>query len=103
MKPALYLFVVLQLADIATTLIAFHLGAREANPLVAQFVMLGPFTGLLLEKLIAVALFFGLLWYQRTNESKGGWLLNVLNGAFYLIVVWNCHVIDHFHAAGLLV
>ncbi len=47
-------FIGLQVLDLATTLIAFHMGAFEMNPLVARFASsLGPIGGVLCSKTIA--------------------------------------------------
>ena len=44
-------FFVLQALDLATTLVAFHFGAFEVNPLVGRFTtLLGPMAGYLLVR-----------------------------------------------------
>src|SRR5207237_10615060 len=48
-------FFVLQALDLATTLMAFHFGAFEVNPLVGRLTMLlGPTGGVLTSKVVAV-------------------------------------------------
>jgi hypothetical protein len=80
-------FVVLQVLDLLTTMYAFHVGAVEINPLVAHLtVMFGKFQGVLISKLIAVAIAMGV--------RRLIWIVNVLYGA---IVIWNIAMI-----AGML-
>jgi len=76
-------FVVLQLLDLLTTLYAFHVGAFEANPLVARLtVLFGGFGGVLMSKLIAIAIAMGV--------RKRLWIINV----FYATIVgWNLIII----------
>lgn len=72
-------FVGLQALDLLTTLVALHHGGFEANPLVAHLTMsFGRFRGLLVSKLIAVAIAMGV--------KKLLWVVNL----FYAgIVGWN--------------
>jgi len=76
-------FVLLQVLDLLTTLVAFHLGAFEVNPLVAHFtVQFGRFRGVLFSKLIAVLIAIGI--------RRLVWVVNL----FYAFVVgWNIAVI----------
>ncbi len=80
-------FVVLQVLDLTTTLIAFHLGAMEANPLVAHFTAtFGWLRGLVISKLIAVAIAMGV--------RRLIWVVNV----FYAgIIVWNLVILFSLH------
>jgi hypothetical protein len=72
-------FVGLQVLDLLTTLYAFHTGALEVNPLVAHLTMsFGYFRGVLISKLIAVAIGMGV--------RKRLWIVNIL---YVGIVVWN--------------
>ena len=79
-------FVGLQVLDLLTTLYAFHAGALEVNPFVAHLTMLfGRFRGVLVSKLIAVAIAMGvrrLLW--------------VVNLIYIGIVGWNLITITFF-------
>ena len=72
-------FVALQLLDLLTTLVAFHVGAFEVNPLVALLtVKFGRVRGVLISKVIAVAIAMGV--------RKLLWVVNL----FYAFVVgWN--------------
>src|SRR5579863_4291676 len=72
-------FVGLQILDLLTTLYAFHIGLFEANPFVTHLTLLfGRFQGVLISKLIAVAIAMGI--------RRLVWVINVL----YIVVVgWN--------------
>jgi hypothetical protein len=75
-------FVALQVLDLLTTMVAFHVGAFEANPLVAHLtVLFGRFRGVLIGKLIAIAIAMGV--------RRSVWVVNVL---YTLIVSWNVAV-----------
>lgn len=76
-------FIVLQVLDLATTLIAFHYGAFELNPLIGRLTrILGPTGGVLFTKVIAVLIIF------RVRK-----LMSVAN-LFYLgVVCWNTIVL----------
>jgi uncharacterized protein DUF5658 len=76
-------FVVLQLLDLLTTLAAFHVGAREVNPLVARLTLqFGRLGGVLMSKVIAVAIAMGV--------RRLVWVVNL----FYAGVVgWNIAVL----------
>jgi hypothetical protein len=76
-------FFVLQVLDLVTTLIAFHFGAFEVNPLVGRLtVLLGPTGGVLASKVFAVLIALRL--------QKLLWVANL----FYVgIVCWNTFVL----------
>ncbi len=85
-----YAFLCLQVLDLATTLIAFHMGAFEMNPLVARFAgSLGPVGGVLCSKAIAC------LIVLRVRRMV--WIANL----FYTgVVFWNCAILlalSHLH------
>jgi hypothetical protein len=82
-------FIVLQVLDLATTLVAFHYGAFEVNPVVARLTAtFGPTGGVLVSKVIAVVIAF--------RVRKLMWFANL----FYLgVVCWNIFgllAISHF-------
>src|SRR5579872_2675759 len=58
-------FLYLQVLDILTTLIGFSLGNTEASPFVRLMVHWGPFTGLVLSKILAASLAFTCLLLRR--------------------------------------
>ncbi len=72
-------FAGLQVLDLLTTLAAFHFGAFEVNPLVAQLTLhFGRFRGVLISKFIAVLIALGV--------KRLVWVINL----FYTAVVcWN--------------
>jgi hypothetical protein len=76
-------FFVLQALDLATTLIAFHFGAFEVNPLVSRLTtLLGPTGGVLASKVVAV-----LIALRLRNLL---WVANL----FYLgVVCWNTLIV----------
>jgi hypothetical protein len=76
-------FIVLQVLDLTTTLIAFHYGAFEVNPLVGRLTnIFGPTGGVLFSKVIAVLIIF--------RMRKLMWVANL----FYLgVVCWNTIVL----------
>ena len=76
-------FIVLQALDLLTTLIAFHYGAFEVNPLVGRLTTsFGQTGGVLLSKVIAVLIVL--------RVRKLMWLANL----FYLgVVCWNTFVL----------
>jgi hypothetical protein len=76
-------FIVLQLFDFLTTMLAFHVGAFEVNPLVARLtVLFGPVGGVLASKVIAIVIALGV--------RKRLWIVNV----FYTgIICWNLVVL----------
>ena len=83
-------FVGLQVLDLLTTLYAFHLGAFEVNPLVAHLtVVFGRFRGVLISKLMAVAIAMGV--------SRLTWVINVI---YIGIVGWNLITIAFFALHG---
>src|SRR5215475_13772915 len=72
-------FVWLQVLDLLTTMYAFRAGAVEVNPLVAHLtVLFGRFRGVLISKLIAVAIAMGV--------RRLIWIVNVI---YIVIVGWN--------------
>jgi hypothetical protein len=79
-------FIVLQVLDLTTTLIAFHYGAFEVNPLVAGLTKIfGPIGGVLFSKVFAVLIIF--------RVRKLMWVANL----FYVgVVCWNTVVLLGF-------
>lgn len=76
-------FVVLQLLDLLTTMVAFHVGAFEINPLVAHLTFhFGRFGGVLLSKLITLFIIMGV--------KRLVWIANLV---YLVIVLWNVIVL----------
>jgi hypothetical protein len=83
-------FLVLQVLDLVTTLMAFHFGAFEINPLVARFTSyMGPTGGVVTSKVIAVLIALRL--------HRLIWVVNL----FYTgVVFWNVLILlalSHTH------
>jgi len=76
-------FIVLQVLDLVTTLVAFHFGAFEVNPLVGRLTaVFGATGGVLFSKVLAVLIVF--------RVRKLMWIANL----FYLgVVCWNTFVL----------
>jgi hypothetical protein len=76
-------FVVLQVLDLATTLVAFHFGAFEVNPLVGHLTaVLGPIGGVVFSKVIAVLI--------ALRVRRLLWVVNL----FYAgVVCWNTIIV----------
>ena len=76
-------FIVLQVLDLLTTLLAFHVGAFEVNPLIAHLIALfGRVGGVVLAKGIALILALGV--------RKRLWMANL----FYVgVICWNLFVL----------
>lgn len=79
---SLTLFVILQVADITSTLIFLALGVHEGNPAIRFLLHLfSPVVSLIIVKAFGVLL--GVAWYRLgRNFTK-------INIAYSLLVVWN--------------
>ena len=80
-------FLYLQVLDLLTTLIGLRLGASEASPFVRWLMQIGPATGLIFCKLMALSLVGICFWLKKAR---------VIRWASYwyaLLVVWNCCII----------
>jgi len=76
-------FILLQIADIATTLVALSNGGHEQNPLVARFMVVGTLHGLLWSKLVVLAIAAVFIRF------RGFRVIRLANVAFALVVCWN--------------
>jgi len=85
---ALTVFILLQLADLATTIAAFACGAAEKNPLVARAIGIGGIRGLVCAKLLA--LLIGCT-AAVAGKNRG---LRIVNVVFLGIVLWNLSIIS---------
>ena len=81
--PSLTVFVVLQVLDILTTLIGLNVGAQEASIFVGRLMNAGPVAGLLISKILGVALVAMALKFRRTR------VIVFLNYWFAAVVSWN--------------
>lgn len=90
---ALGLFLALQVLDAATTLVVLRMGGAEQNPLIQEFLKVGPILGLALSKVLVVAVAV-LLVYRRKLKS-----IRLANAAFAFVVLWNAVIICRLMAA----
>ncbi|MBZ5579243.1 MAG: DUF5658 family protein [Acidobacteriia bacterium] len=81
--PSLGMFVVLQTLDVLTTLIGLRVGAQEASLFVGRLMSIGPVAGLLISKILGVALVALALKFKRTR------VIVFLNYWFAGVVSWN--------------
>jgi hypothetical protein len=80
------IFVGLQLLDLLTTLVGFKLGAAEASPFIRMLMHAGPTTGVVVSKVLALAL-GGLCIY--TGKSH---LIRWISYWYGGLIVWNLMV-----------
>jgi hypothetical protein len=78
-------FLYLQILDILTTLIGFSLGNTEASPFVRLMVQWGPFTGLVLSKILAASIATACLLLRRRK------LILWINYWYSAVIVWNLY------------
>jgi hypothetical protein len=79
-------FIYLQLLDLLTTLVGFKMGAGEASPFIRLLMHAGPATGVMISKLIALAL-GGLCLYLKKQH-----LIRWATYWYGALVVWNLMV-----------
>lgn len=87
MIRAFAIFVLLQAVDFGTTATVLALGGVEQNPLVQHFMSVGPFQGLALAKLVAIAIGLGCFLTRKYRA------LRLANFAFTGIAIWNASII----------
>jgi len=87
MKTPLAIFMLLQILDMATTLVVLALGGRETNPIIQHFMSVGPVAGLVISKLTVTALAVALV---ALRKSRG---LRLANVAFTGVIAWNFTII----------
>lgn len=81
--PSLSVFVALQVLDVLTTLIGLNMGAQEASIFVGRLMNAGPIAGLLISKILGVALVATALKFRRNR------VVVFLNYWFAAVVSWN--------------
>ena len=90
-KPGLIgsqlLFVLLQTADVITTVVAIAYGGAEGNPLIKHFMLTGTVQGLILSKIVVLS---AAIFALRTGRPR---VIRWSNFAFIAIVVWNVFII----------
>jgi uncharacterized protein DUF5658 len=93
MKP-FGLFLALQVLDVATTLVVLNMGGAEQNPLIQEFLKVGPALGLALSKVLVLALAGLLVSRQKVK------IIRLANAAFVFVVVWNVVIICRLMASA---
>jgi len=83
LAPSLQVFFYLQVLDALTTLLGFRAGLVEASPFVRLLVNLGPFAGLLADKMFAILLAGICVWSGRSR------LIPWINYWYAALVIWN--------------
>ena len=93
MQISIYqVFIYLQLLDLLTTLVGFKIGAGEASPFIRMLMQVGPITGVLLSKVLALGLGAFCVWANKAHVVR--WITYWYSG----LIVWNLMVM--LHAAG---
>jgi hypothetical protein len=87
MRKIFYIFVVLQITDLLTTVLALKLGGAEQNSMVRALMSVGPYKGLILSKLIVLSLALGFALSKKQAAIRNA------NVVFAAIVAWNLTVI----------
>ena len=85
--PSLTVFVALQVLDVLTTLIGLNVGAQEASIFIGRLMNAGPIAGLLISKILGVALVATALKFRRNR------VIVFLNYWFAAVVGWNLFLI----------
>jgi len=81
------IFVYLQLLDLLTTLVGFRLGAAEASPFIRVLMHAGPAAGVVLSKVLALALG---AWCVSAKKHH---LIRLTTYWYSGLVVWNLMII----------
>ena len=76
-------FIYLQLLDLLTTLVGFKLGASEASPFIRLLMHAGPAAGVIVSKLVALALGGVCVYIKKLN------LIRWVSYWYAALVVWN--------------
>ena len=87
MKTPLAIFILLQILDMATTLVVLAMGGRETNPIIQHFMTVGPVAGLIISKLTVTAIAVAGV---ALRKNRGIRLANVV---FTGVVAWNFTII----------
>ena len=79
-------FVYLQLLDLLTTLVGFRVGAAEASPFIRMMMQVGPATGVIASKVLALGI--GALCIYMKKHQVIKWAAYWYGG----LVIWNLMV-----------
>ena len=77
------IFIYLQLLDLLTTLLGFRMGAGEASPFIRLMMHVGPATGVIASKVLALGI-GGICFYM--NKSH---VIRWISYWFGALVIWN--------------
>jgi hypothetical protein len=91
-------FISLQFLDVCTTMLAIEMGGVEKNFLVAHFLFLGSLQGLILSKVIVLAIANVVVFVRKDRVL--GWA----NVAFGIVVLWNGFIVARLallHGKGI--
>ena len=77
------IFIYLQLLDLLTTLLGFRLGAAEASPFIRLMMHVGPATGVIASKVLALGI--GALCFYLNKSHVIRWI----SYWFGALVIWN--------------
>ena len=84
MQISIYqVFIYLQLLDLLTTLVGFKIGAGEASPFIRVLMQVGPTTGVLVSKLLALGLGAFCVWANKAHVVR--WITYWYSA----LIVWN--------------
>ena len=85
--PSMTVFFTLQVLDVLTTQIGLHTGAKESSVFIARIMELGPMTGLLVSKILALILVAVAFRFKRPR------IIVFVNFWFAALVTWNLAVV----------
>jgi hypothetical protein len=77
------IFIYLQLLDLLTTLLGFRLGAAEASPFIRLMMHVGPATGVIASKVLALGI--GGFCFHQNKSHVIRWISYWFGG----LVIWN--------------
>jgi hypothetical protein len=80
------IFVYLQLLDLLTTLVGFRVGAAEASPFIRMLMHVGPTTGVIISKVLALGI--GALCIAVNKKHIVRWITYW----YGVLIVWNLMV-----------
>ena len=87
MKNPFTIFILLQVLDLITTVVALGMGAYENNPMIARLIAVAPMWGLLASKIVVISIAGLAVWIHKDRGIARA------NAVFSLIVVWNLSII----------
>ena len=82
-----HVFVYLQLLDLLTTLVGFRLGAAEASPFIRVLMHFGPAAGVVLSKVLALALGAWCVYYKKLG------IIRMITFWYSALVVWTLMIL----------